>query len=53
MPTTPSPFKYNRTRYAKVSKRAKSGKSGCVVIAFIIALGAPSAIATPLIALFT
>lgn len=25
MPTTPSPYGYNRARYGKVSKRAKSG----------------------------
>lgn len=53
MPTTPSPYKYNRTRYKSVPKRAKGGGGICGIIVFGVLLGAPSAIATPIIAILT
>lgn len=37
MPTTPSPYKYNRTRYKKVSKKTQSGGlCGVIVLGAIV-----------------
>lgn len=35
MPTTPSPYNYNRTRYKKVPKRVKS-EGGCALTLFVL-----------------
>lgn len=48
MPTTPSPYNYNRTRYKKVSKKAQSGGlCGVIVLGAIVVLGV--IVATPVI----
>lgn len=45
MPTTPNPYGYNRTRYAKVPKRAKSGGICGVLALALLAIPATIMIA--------
>jgi hypothetical protein len=42
MPTTPSPYNYNRTRYKKVPKGAKGG-GGCA-LTLLVLVAVPSVI---------
>lgn len=49
MPTTPSPYNYNRTRYARVPKRAKSGGLGCGIVALAMIVVSIAGVATPIV----